>query len=304
MAKKKKKSGAKAKKARTERRFEPLATGNRWVVYACGAIGAAAMGAGTWGQFGPMISSAAGTEPFKYAPWILAGGAVLVGIAIWFGTSGEAAIRVGDPGIALEKGELRRLPWYGVEKVELAGGAVVATGKDDLGREIVVKASIASHPQAAAWIVREAQARLPKLVTVPDDADELPRTNEELGEVLTVEPVQVVGKHCAASGKIISYEPDARVCTRCERVYHKAHVPVTCDCGSSLAGFRSGAEPSSKSTKSSKSKEADDDDALAEAVATADEAPKKTDEAPKKLDDAPKKADVPVLEVAEKPQQT
>jgi hypothetical protein len=48
----------------------------------------------------------------------------------------------------------------------------------------------------------------------------------------------VVGKHCADSGTVIAYEPDARVCPRCERVYHKAHVPETCACGGSLEGLR------------------------------------------------------------------
>jgi len=52
--------------------------------------------------------------------------------------------------------------------------------------------------------------------------------------VLPLEPPQVVGKHCAASGKVISYEPDARVCPRCERVYHRASVPASCECGASL----------------------------------------------------------------------
>jgi hypothetical protein len=44
-----------------------------------------------------------------------------------------------------------------------------------------------------------------------------------------------VGKRCAESDVIISYEPDARVCPRCERVYHKDHVPKSCVCGASLA---------------------------------------------------------------------
>jgi hypothetical protein len=96
---------------------------------------------------------------------------------------------------------------------------------------------VKSHPQAAAWIVKEARQRLPSIVDVPDDAT-LPQPLASGGEQLPLEPPQVVGKHCAASGKVIAYEPDARVCPRCERVYHKSHVPEACDCGASLADLR------------------------------------------------------------------
>jgi hypothetical protein len=44
-----------------------------------------------------------------------------------------------------------------------------------------------------------------------------------------------VGKHCASSGKVIAFEPDARLCPRCERVYYKTSVPAECECGASLA---------------------------------------------------------------------
>jgi hypothetical protein len=280
----KKKQKEKAKKARLERRFEPRATANKWVVYACGVVGATAMGMGTWGQFGPALSGT-DADPFKYAPWVLAGGAILVGIAIWFGTSGEPSLRVGDAGVGVEKGDVRRIAWYAVEKVELDGGSVKVTGKDELGRDLVIRARIVSHPQAAAWIVREARARIGKVVSIPEEASEVPAASEEAGEVLTVEPVQVVGKHCAESGKVIAYEPDARICARCDRVYHKEHVPVTCACGNSLAGFRgaSGASGASGAKKSEEKEEA----ALAEAVAVADDAPK---------------APAPPAEPADKPQ--
>src|SRR5579859_4090865 len=91
---------------RRERRFEAHASTSPPLLYLLGALGAMAMGAGAWGQFGSMIREG-GPEPFKYAPYILAFGAVLVGVAVWFGTSGEPALRVGDGGIALEKGGVR-----------------------------------------------------------------------------------------------------------------------------------------------------------------------------------------------------
>jgi hypothetical protein len=88
--------------------------------------------------------------------------------------------------------------------------------------------------------VKEARSRVPSVVDVPDDAT-LPEPRADAGETLPLEPPQVVGRHCAASGKVISYEPDARVCPRCERVFHKAHVPETCDCGASLSDLRASA---------------------------------------------------------------
>jgi hypothetical protein len=194
------------------------------------------MGAGAWGQFGSYLRDG-GPEPFKYAPYILATGALLVGAAIWFGTSGEPILRVGDAGIGLEKGNLKRMPWYAVERIELRDQVVRVTGKDETGLPLSVVASLASQPHAAAWIVKEARDRLPAVVDIPADAN-LPEARTTDGEVRALEPPQVVGKHCAASGKVIAYEPDARVCPRCERVFHKAHVPDACECGAALTSLQ------------------------------------------------------------------
>jgi hypothetical protein len=164
------------------------------------------------------------------------GGALLLGVAIWFGTSGDPAIRVGDPGIALEKGGLKRMPWWAVDSIAYSNDEVRVSGKDELGAPMNVKATLKSQPQAAAWILKEARARIPDRVEVPEDVSLEP--SEYSGEVVTLEPMQVVGKRCAVSGKTIAYEPDARVCKRCERVYYKTEVPVTCECGMSLAGLK------------------------------------------------------------------
>ena len=174
-----------------------------------------------------------GPEPLKYASYVLAAGAALVGIAIWVGTSGEPALRVGDAGLAVEKGGVRRMPWYAVERIEWREEAVRVVGKDELGQALTVVVPVSCHAQAAAWIVSEARERVPALVDVPDDAA-LPEARAGAGEVLALEPPQVVGKHCASSGRVIAYEPDARTCPRCERVYHKASVPESCECGASL----------------------------------------------------------------------
>jgi hypothetical protein len=240
MAKDSGKKGKSSKKAgareRRGRRFEPQAGTAPALVYVLGALGAAAMGAGLWAQFGSLIREG-GPEPLKVGPYILAAGALLVGAAIWLGTSGEAALRVGDGGIALEKGGLRRMPWYAVERIEWSDQAVRASGKDEMGAALIVVAKAATHPAAAAWIVKEARQRVPAVVDVPEDAA-LPEARAAAGETRVLEPAQVVGKHCAASGKVIAYEPDARVCPRCERAYHKTHVPAACECGASLAGLQ------------------------------------------------------------------
>lgn len=232
MAKKSKGGKREKVRERRERRFEPLASASATWVYVVGGIGAIAMGAGVWGQFGSTVREG-GPEPFKYAAYILAAGALLVGVAIWIGTSGEPTLRVGDAGLAVEKGGLKRMPWYAIERIEWRSETVRVTGKDENGSALTITASLASQPQAAAWIVREARERVPAVVDVPDDAT-LPDPRAAAGTVMALEPPQVVGKHCAASGKVIAYEPDARVCLRCKRVYHKASVPDACECGASL----------------------------------------------------------------------
>jgi hypothetical protein len=240
MAKKTKNAKREKARERRERRFEPTATASANIVYVVGAIGAIAMGAGAWGQFGSMIHDG-GPEPFKYAAYILAAGALLVGVAIWIGTSGDPTLRVGDAGLAVEKSGIKRMPWYAIETIEWRDETVRVTGKDEAGSATTINASLKSHPQAAAWIVKEARERVPSVVQVPDDAT-LPEARTSAGVTVPLEPPQVVGKHCAASGKVIAYEPDARVCPRCERVYHKTSVPETCDCGASLADLQAPAK--------------------------------------------------------------
>ncbi len=224
----------KSKRERRERRFEPTSAMSPMVVRGLGAIGAIGMGAGAYGQFAPMMRAAeTAGEPIKFAAWVLAGGAVVLGAAIWLGTSGEPSLRVGDPGVAVEKNGLRRIPWWAIERIGFSDDAVRVVGTDDTGTAITVVASLASQPQAAAWIVQEARSRVPDVVDIAEDV-ELPDASANAGELLLAEPPQVVGKRCAATDKIIAYEPDARVCPRCERIYHRTQVPDECECGASL----------------------------------------------------------------------
>lgn len=224
---------------RQERRFYPQSTFSPWLVRTFGAVGAAVMGAGALAMYRDMF---AGDEKMKAIPsYLVAGGAVLTGLAIWLGTSSDPPIRVGAPGIGMDRGEVRRMPWYNVEKITFESGALslVVVGKDEAGQSWTLRVPVKAHPEAVGWIVEEAQTRIPKKVDISDEMlAKLPRAEPHAGTLIDLEPLQVVGKKCAASGKTISYEPDARVCERCERVYFKRSVPKKCKCGASLGPLR------------------------------------------------------------------
>jgi len=241
------------KQERRERRFFPYATTSTGLVGALGGLGALAMGGGFWAQWGRVLFTTS-EDALPFGWWVLAGGAVVLGVAIWIGTSGDPLLRVGDGGVGVERNgvfgtlPLRRIPWHEVTSVAYDGAsaAIVVRGRDEAGVELVVSARLKSQPQAAAWIVREARARVATVVTVGDEVT-LQEPRSDAGETLTLDPVRVVGKRCAASGTIIAFEPDARVCPRCERIYHKAHLPPACECGAPLTAApvteASGTEP-------------------------------------------------------------
>lgn len=229
-------SRRKFKRERFERRFVPRSTVDPRLIALLGALGAAALGAGFYGQWGGALRGVE-QEPVAHSTWILAAGALLVGAAIWIGTSGETIVRVGSAGVGEEKsGNVRRIPWHALESVKLEGDVLVVTGEDDAGAKCSLRVRQASAPQAVAWIVGEASARVPDAVELSEEESErVGEPAKKAGEWVEPPPLQVVGRHCAVSEKVIAYEPDARVCQRCERVYHRAHVPKTCACGGSLA---------------------------------------------------------------------
>lgn len=246
--KKKKKAKKPAGPKRMERRFVPVASTNPWIVRALACIAGLAAGAGAYGYvYGTaehhLFAKEGGLEDkFLQLPnYLIAGAAVIAGIAIWLGTSSEAPVRVGDPGIAVERGETRRMPWWSVERITWQPGqlALLVTGKDEEGRDWTFKVPLASHPDAVAWIVAEAKRRIPKKVSIEKAViKKMPAAVEHAGTRIELEPLQVVGKKCAATGKTISYEPDARVCPQCERVYLKRSVPNKCKCGADIHALR------------------------------------------------------------------
>jgi hypothetical protein len=246
--KKKKKAKRAEGPARLERRFVPVAATNPWIVRALAGLAGLAAGAGAYGYlYGTadehLFSKTGGLdEKYLQLPnFLIAGAAVLAGIAIWFGTSSESPVRVGDPGIAVERGEVRRMPWWAIEKITWQPGALalVVTGRDEESRDWTFRVPLRSHPDAVAWIVAEGKRRIPKKVSIEKAViKKMPSPNEHAGVKISLEPLQVVGKKCAATGKTISYEPDARVCPQCERVYLKRSVPNKCKCGADIHSLR------------------------------------------------------------------
>jgi hypothetical protein len=217
-ASKKKKKGASSKRARKERRYVGEPTYASKLAAGTGMLGCLALGAGVYSRW---VSE----QPAAAAPWLLTAGAVILGGALIFGDLGTATIRVGDAGIGIENGrEVERVAWCDLERVYAERGKLVLKGKEQ-----TFTLTIAAQPKAVARILAEGTRRVPEAMDVKRDAvDDLPAPREDDGEVLSVESVQVAGRACAASGKVIAFERDARLCPQCCQVYLKDRVPKKC----------------------------------------------------------------------------
>jgi hypothetical protein len=227
-----------SKRDRRERRFVPQSTMNPMTVYIIGGVGTIILGAGVFGQFGNVVRKV-DIEPLAAAPWILAAGAVILGVAIWLGTSAADALRVGAGGVTQERGQGRRIPWWAVEAVTGDASQVDVRGKTESGETTTISFEKRAVPGALAWVVKEARARIPDKVEIDeDDIGAIGSASKLVGEDKPAPPLQLVGKKCAKSQKTIAYEPDARVCPRCEIIYHRQHVPKTCVCGNNLSALR------------------------------------------------------------------
>lgn len=246
----KKKAGGKtssAKRARSseriDRRFAPVATTSPRLLYGLLIAGALAIGVGVYARF--FREEWAQLDPAPWAFWPMAIGGFLVAAAIWFSTNGDAALRVGDPGVAEERGGVRRIPWHSLESVRYddARTALVVTGKDESDAPFSFGISLRAHRDAAARLLHEAAERVPAVIDVPEQVKSDIGPADATAGLRIKEPLQLVGKRCTVSGKVIAYEPDARVCPQCDRVYHKRHVPKTCACGASLSELQDGMLP-------------------------------------------------------------
>jgi len=203
-----------------ERRFTAEPSGRSNYQALLGGLGAAALGAGasaTWMHDAPM----------PIAPYFFGVGTFALIVASVMGSSDSVPLRVGDAGVAVERGgaEPERIGWFEVDKVSLEDkDRVVVEGA---GKRIVVP--VAHHAQAAGWILKEAITRIPKKVTVDGEKREaLSRMATDHVQIVAIEPMQVTGRRCKASNAIISFERDARACPSCGEVYDRRHVPEKC----------------------------------------------------------------------------
>ncbi|MEO6420525.1 MAG: hypothetical protein ABIP39_14000 [Polyangiaceae bacterium] len=257
----------KRSRKRVEIQFFPQSSANPIMVRLLGAVGALALGAGAWEQFG------AAHAPIEATPYILAGGALAFGAAIWVGTSGDLIVRVGQGGVAEERaGVIRRIPWYQIAKItwDETLQAILVKGDDESGSPLTITVKVKSQPHAAASIVDLAAERAPKALDVSESAmEKLPKANNVNGLEVMLDAVQVVGKRCAKSNKVIAYEPDGRVCPTCERIYHKNSVPKKCACGTDLIALRHSTEDAYEGEDES---DEEDDDAEEKADASDDDA--------------------------------
>lgn len=220
----------KPRKQRQERRFVATSATSSWLTLAGTIVGALLLGAGIYSQW---LSS----RPWQHAPWIVGIGAAILAAIILWGDFGGKAVRVGDAGVSLElPGQpLRRLGWYLVESITIQKGELRIVGP-----ESEIRLPIGGNAQAAAWVVKEARARIPKKVDLSkEDRQALPEPGEHEGTTLTIEKLQLTGMRCKASGKVITFEKDARSCSRCGQVYHQESVPEAClTCEADLTSIR------------------------------------------------------------------
>jgi len=156
----------------------------------------------------------------------MGGGAGLLAIAAIVGPRAAECIRVGDAGVAAEKGpsEIERIAWHAVKEMLLDGRALTVKGA---GVSIVM--SLPALREAVGETLREARVRVPTLVERLDMRG-LDKEGAMSGETMPLEMPQVTGQPCRSSGKPVLFEKDARLCGRCGAVYHKDSVPKRCKC--------------------------------------------------------------------------
>jgi hypothetical protein len=205
---------------RSERRFEPKATPIVIASMVTLSVAAVLVGAGFYGQW----FRAEELGPHPWAKMLMAGGAGLLAIAAFFGPRAAECIRVGDAGVAAEKGpsEIDRIAWYAVKAILLDGRALTVKGA---GMSIVMP--LPALREAVGETLREARVRIPTLVESLEMKG-LDKEGAGSGETMPLEMLQVAGKPCMASGKPIQFEKDARLCGRCGAVYHKESAPKRC----------------------------------------------------------------------------
>jgi hypothetical protein len=209
----------KSRRMRYERRFEPASATRPLLSLVATILGGIGLGAGIYSQW---LSA----TPLQQAPWMVGASAVVLAATILWGDFGGNAVRVGDAGIAIERpGQaLQRLNWSVIRTIAIQGGDLRIEGEE---REI--KLSVATWPAAVAWVVKEASRRIPKKINIgKEQRSALGEAKEADGTRIPLEKLQVAGQRCRASGKVITFERDARTCPMCGEVYHQESAPEAC----------------------------------------------------------------------------
>jgi hypothetical protein len=212
---------------RSERRFVTSSAYIALWVALVGMAGALLLGAGAFGMW--ILD-----PPIAWASYLVAGGGVALGVALWFGGPAETAVLVGDGGIAVEDGrDVARMPWYQLEAVTKKGDSLVLSGA-----KATVRFSLGANPKAAAYALAQVAERRPSALQVhPSAVPGLPAPDANAGSEQTISDDQVAGSKCAASEKPIQVEDEARHCPRCGQIYHKDTTPERCvSCDAELAG--------------------------------------------------------------------
>lgn len=203
---------------RSEVRFAPTNSASAALSMLAMSLGALAVGAGVYGKFIRTAMGAAESHP--WATYLLVGGAILFGAAAFLGAMPASPVRVGDAGIALDKGgHVDRIAWYEMDSIAFDGSTLIARGAGK-----VFTLPVKAHLDAVMRIGVEAKRRIPGKA----DLGNVPSGTGAAGEKLALEPDQLAGARCAASDRIITLEKDGRLCGRCGQRYHKDEVPQRC----------------------------------------------------------------------------
>src|SRR5690606_38094440 len=206
---KRKQKNAKSKVSkRQERRFPTsLAYMPAWVGVV-GMLGCFALGSGVFGLW--IID-----PPVSFATWLVAGGGLGLGVALWFGQPPETAVSVGDSGIAVESGkDTLRVQWFDLKALLVRSGQMFVEGNRQS-----LKFSVAANQAAAATALKEAAQRVPDTLDVDKNIMKSLPDPGKAGTVQDVEDDQVAGMRCAVSKKLINLEEDARLCATCGQVF-------------------------------------------------------------------------------------
>lgn len=204
---------------RMERRFVPGRSVAAMLTLGVSILAGLALGVGAYGIWGM-------TPSMNAASYILGAGAIaLVGVLLW-GDMDGTIVRVGDGGVAWERGGKlqHRVAWYEMTEVNLTDGVI------RLQTEVRPwLLPVASNPSAAAYVMEQANKRIGSRVRAnSSELKELLGRKRDNGQLVNVEASQSTGLRCASSNAAITFEQDARRCRHCGQLYHREHLPERC----------------------------------------------------------------------------